>query len=60
MRRIAGNVLIGLSIVLTAATLLRVVVEILEAPRNPNEDQQGLFVVGLLLAAVLLILAVVL
>lgn len=60
MRRIAGNVLIGLSIVLTAATLLSVVVEILEAPRNPNEDQQGLFVVGLLLAAVLLILAVVL
>lgn len=60
MRRIAGNLLIGLSIVLMAATLLWVVAGILELPPNPNEDQRGAFVAGLLFTAALFILGVVL
>ena len=58
MRRIAGNLLIGLSIVLMAATLFWIVAGIIEFPDDPNEDQRGAFVAGLLFAVVLLLLEV--
>ena len=60
MRRIAGNLLIGLSIVLMAAVLLWFVAGIMDFPDDPNEDQRGAFIAGLLFLAALVIVAVVL
>jgi len=56
MRRMAGNLLIALSTVSMAATLLWVGLEITHPPRGLNEDQHHTIVAGVLLAGVLLTL----
>lgn len=56
MRRIAGTLLIALSIVLMAATLLWIVAGIADSPRALNEDQRSAFAAGLLFASVLFVL----
>ena len=58
MRRIAGNLLIGLSIVLMAATVLWMVLETMSFPRDANENRQAEFTAGFLFAVVLLLLEV--
>lgn len=56
MRRIAGTLLVALSIILMAATLLWIVAGIADSPRHLNEDQRCALVAGLLFAGVLFVL----
>ena len=60
MRRIAGNLLIGLGIVVIAVTVLWAVVEIIGLPPDANEDQQGAAIAMVLFAAAFAILGTVL
>jgi len=56
MRRIAGSLLIALSIVLMAATVLYVIGGIADSPRHLNDNQRRALVAGLLFASVLFVL----
>ncbi len=56
MRRIVGTLLIVLSIVFMAATVLWIVVGIADSPGDLNEDQRSALVAGLLFATVLFVL----